>query len=441
MNLVFAQVPAFKQSRLKSLFGEFSHLKEQNPEGYEANVQAWLALLRQCLSSHTFDSTVTLPTAQLALKLVSPDHGPPKLLALVLERLVQDGLWVPLSIYTAAAVKPVPTSLLTDYLSPRKLISRSWASLRLLRYTLRADLAGLLREDTLIHWDTLVAVADSLWPHLKASIDSQGTYLATLMDEEHFRNIVQQHQKQLSPSDLEALLVYYSRDCGKLQVERATQVCIKVGSAPLTDTDKGIIDVNSSIRNLERRTATLEKVLDHEIADRLKQLVASKASKERLKTVLVRKRQIADSLSKTLATLSNLQLIMEKINEAQTNLTIAESLASASLVLTKLNLQVSFDAVDNVCQQIEEQIETTDEITNALNSLSALDATDVDEELKALEAEYEQKNTKAEVEESNDDLATGKLLDRLANISIADDRTPRTTTPEKAPEKPEPQAA
>ncbi|GEQ71744.1 hypothetical protein JCM33374_g5430 [Metschnikowia sp. JCM 33374] len=89
MNKVFTQVPSFKESRLASLFSDFSRLKDINPEGYEANVAAWDALLLQCLRIHTFHSTIALPSNMLSDTLSSPQYGPPKSLALVLSILIE----------------------------------------------------------------------------------------------------------------------------------------------------------------------------------------------------------------------------------------------------------------------------------------------------------------------------------------------------------------
>lgn len=75
----------FKESRLKSLYSNFDHLKESNIDGYNANILSWKWLILQLIKKEVFKHTLYINTSDLILDLSLPSknlqpHGLDKVL-------------------------------------------------------------------------------------------------------------------------------------------------------------------------------------------------------------------------------------------------------------------------------------------------------------------------------------------------------------------------
>jgi hypothetical protein len=97
----------FKESRLPSLYSDFERLKLLNPEGYEANIEAWTNLLLEIIKHYKDnDSRVSIPTVNPDLKqiLSIPIQGKPRSLNLILQELVSRKFLVPYSHYISVDI-------------------------------------------------------------------------------------------------------------------------------------------------------------------------------------------------------------------------------------------------------------------------------------------------------------------------------------------------
>ena len=94
-------IPAFKESRLNSLYSNFQKNKQLNPEGYEANIQAWKSLFTKIITSNKFEpeSVVSIPTYNPSLKELLSLHpyNEPKNLSNILQEFVNDKFLIPAS--------------------------------------------------------------------------------------------------------------------------------------------------------------------------------------------------------------------------------------------------------------------------------------------------------------------------------------------------------
>lgn len=408
MSSVFSLVPAFKESRLRSLYSDFSHLKDVNPEGFDANVNAWCDLLDQCLIHHTFDSSVTLPGAELAVKLADSTYGQPQGLSVVLDTLVQNGKYVPWSIYKFSS--PEPLWSFKDYLSPMRWVERRLRSFRIDNFSLLNGKGGL-SSDFYINWEQLSVLGDKIGDEIIAKVNSEGLYSAKLLDSDSFVEMVKGLDGNLSDLDVQVLLIYLSRDSGRVKVvsdyENARRAFIKVDSSAITNDDIGIIKVKVNIKSIQIRTDILAKKLDDEIPTKIQQLLKKGKEDDRIKKLLVQKSYVTNSLNKSLGVLSQLHLILDKINDAQSNVSIYETLKTAKDVLASFNNMISFKDLDEVKLELDQEIFISNELSDAMVVSPDMDEREIEDELRELEEEYrlEQQKSSEAVSEAPDSKA------------------------------------
>lgn len=388
---LFSSVPAFKESRLRSLYLDFSHLKDVNPEGYAANVDAWVELLAQLLVQHTLGASIALPGARLGPALRNAQYGEPKALAAVLQAQIAQAKLVPWSIYLRW---PVHKLTFADYVSPLRWALRAWSGVKMGSFAVAHN--GVLRDEHYVSWDQLVDVGARVAAHLQKAT-GDGTYSGRLLTRDMFAHLARQ-ACVLSDVDVSLLLVYLSRDVGRISVGSSTQhplrEYVKVGGA-LVPEDYDVINVKAQIAELESRVAALEQQVDVALPQRVQALVKSGAADERVKRVLLQKRRVAKSLTQAADVLGQLLAVLDKINDAQSNAAIVDSLKTAQTALSAFNARVSLDDVDAVRAELDEQMGVTDEISDALALLPDMDA-ELDEELEKLEAAVKTEKSKAE---------------------------------------------
>lgn len=394
MANIFSQVPGFKESRLRSLYSDFSHLKEINPEGFDANIAAWRDVLDISLNDHFFESTITLPGAELASKLADSTYGHPKGLSTVLDVEVQLAEYVPWSIYKYSS--PESPWSLKDYISPIRWLESKLKSYRIGKFSL-LDGKGGVCNDYFINWKRMIAIGNRVGDMISAKVQSEGTHSAGLLDNELFVDLVKKLDPSLSDLDIQVLLIYLSRDCGKLTVvsdkENAPRAFVKVGRSPITDEDIGIIKVKSNIRSIQSRTDILAERLDKEIPEKVQMLLQKGKNDDRLKNVLVQKAYMTNSMNKSLGILSQLNMILDKINDAQTNISVYSSLRTAKEVLEAFNNQISLADLESVQLELDQEIAISNDLTEAMKITPDLDESAIDDELKELEKQYlEEKN-------------------------------------------------
>lgn len=434
MEKLFLEVPQFKESRLPSLYSDFSRLKDINPEGYQANHDAWVALLYASLRLHTFGSSISLPGEKLAFELRNAIYGEPKLLATTLDEQIKKGDWIPWSVYRNHNVKG--ERRLADYISPRRIAGGLWGSLALNFYSLRTDLAAVA-SDYFIAWSRLVSVGDSVYTKLKERVDKdKGSLSSKLFDESLLCVTLKEIDSNLSDTDVEVLIVYLSRDTGRIglvaDLADPQKTYIKVGdTSPITEEEIGVIKLKSNICNIETRVHLFEEQLNEKIPEKLASLVKTKATEDRLRNVLIRKAALKKSLSKASNVYTQLTLVLDKIDEAKTNAELFDTLKSSKAILALLNQQVSLEDVDSVAAELDDEMAMTNEVSDALLMSADVDEDEIETELAQLEKEAHDKKT-AEEKDSTDN-----LIDRLQNINIELSGLPEgeTKKEEKAEEK------
>lgn len=436
MDDLAKKVLCFKELRLPSLYSDFVELRELNPEGFAANIDAWSALLLEGLKSHFFKSSVSITSSGLAVSLRHSKHGEPKALGLVLDELVRSKKYIPLSIYKDTS--PYTSRSIADYISPMKWLLATWALMKLSSF--KSSKAGTLLPESYIHIDNLAAVGDEVTKLVQQRIDKEGVYSSRLLDGDMFAAVVRQVHDFISDSDIDVLHTYIARDAGKMtlvkQNSKSDRIYIKFGTseAEISEDDISIIRLKGSIQSLALRSKVLEHRLDNEIPERIKSLLKLKDSdrQERLKNILIQKAQVKKSLSKCEAASNQLIALLEAVNDAQGNASLFETLQSTKAALQSMNEKVSLDDLDELQLELDEEIAATNTISDSLVvSTDGIDEAEVDDELELLEKEELAKAGKSGKKGKSD----SELHKKLENLNIQD------TSPPKAPksEQEEPQ--
>ena len=206
----------------------------------------------------------------------------------------------------------------------------------------------------------------------------------------------------ISPTDLSVLLTHLSRDRSAIAYSPANgTVKFKAPSesapAPITEEDVSIASLKTLISSLEpqvqqlaSRVAELDKKAREAVAS--KQLTAAKMA--------LRSKKLADTkLQQRTATLSQLEEVYAKIEQAADQVEIVRVMEASSQTLKSFNKQTGgVEKVQDVMDGLREEMMNADEIGQAINEVSAgeVDEGEVEDELEALEKVEREKREEAE---------------------------------------------
>ncbi|CUM55348.1 uncharacterized protein AC631_02128 [Debaryomyces fabryi] len=443
--------PHFPKSRLNSLYSNFENLKHLNPEGFEANIQAWSDLLISLLQSGLLaGSQVSINTfsPNIAQLLAIPVYGQPKGLGIILNELVQRRVLIPYSLYinaTDSYVSIMNDSIkFTDYISPSKWLHWGIQQLRLTSIFTATNKKNELNKETYISWSILCAFGQKFVNEIQKEINV-GIRSSSLFDKLSCYSYMKSIDPGLSPTDFEILLVYFSRDLGICKLKQQDNItCIKFLNEGnlnyISDEDIGIIRLKSTITAIEKRNEELE-IKSVNISNNMKVLLKNRNSSNeigtniRLKNMLKSRREIHASLEKSSSALSQLNTALLKINDATSNKNIFDLLSESSKLLNALNESINLDDVDNLQIELEEGYDKTNAISESLSSSGTayINEEELEDELDKL---YAQESSNMEPVAANDSNNTNnnteddlELIRKLQDMKVSG----KITNKEKKP--------
>ncbi|EXJ84025.1 hypothetical protein A1O3_04692 [Capronia epimyces CBS 606.96] len=385
--------PAFRKTRLPSLYSDLAVQKSSNPEGYAANVTAWeSALARAALAGQLpLEQRLILQTSDDLLNaLASPQYGRPSGLGCVLDDCVRHGKMVDMH----------------DFLtSDKSIYNRSWlpSPWAVLRWSLRQvgivgsasyeAPGGRLKKGNLV----LIPALEELWKKTQALRDDHSQSLTDrIVSRELFLKEVNglvQGPTPLSDQDINVLLRYLARDKHALSYDDTT---IKFRSPtaslpePITHEDGSIAslktlisNLTSQIANLTARVATLQSSA---------QSAVKTGNKTSALSALRSKKLAERSLQSRIDTLHQLEEVYTKIETAADQVEVLAAMEASAGVLKSLNKKVGgVDKVEDVLDSLREEMGKVDEVSGVLaepvGGQAVLDEAEVDEELESLERE------------------------------------------------------
>lgn len=430
-------IPAFKESRLNSLYSNFQKNKQLNPEGYEANIQAWKSLFTKIITSNKFEpeSVVSIPTYNPSLKELLSLHpyNEPKNLSNILQEFVNDKFLIPASLYTTAKESYFVTISgqfnISQYFSVN-----SWQQWRALEsYSIVKQ--GRLVDDRFIYWDELVKLGQKIAKVIETKVKGD-TYSSILFNHNLLFDEISKHVA-ITSVDYDLLLKHLSRDVKLLQTKVIDGVTfIKISQEEISPEDQAVVQVKQTINNLETRVKEVESKLNSiDFKSVLK--LPKDAQKSSLRLKMAMKANLVKLLDKNVNLELEMTTLLQKINDSNFNSAYFSVLEASAKTLSKLNSQLKIDDVDRVKADIDEEIMKEEEIGDALAGEAG--DVDVDEELnkmldeeeKAKEETAKEENVKEEkakndnVEEeakqqNADKEKERELLSRLENLTVDD---------------------
>lgn len=252
----------------------------------------------------------------------------------------------------------------------------------------------------------------------------------------------------LSSTDTKILLRHLSRDKQAVSYSSSSgTIKFKAPSealpSPITEEDVSIANLRTMIASLEpqvqrlsTRMTELDKTARDHVANR--QLTSAKAT--------LRLKKLTDkSLKQRTATLTQLEEIYAKIEQAADQVEIVKVMESSSKTLKTMNAQTGgVEKVQDVVDGLKEEMMNADEIGQAIQDASAgtVDEAEVDEELEELEKVEREKQEEVErkereKKEAEEAEATRKRLAELDQMGEKE-KSAETEAASEEPTKAEP---
>jgi charged multivesicular body protein 7 len=208
-------------------------------------------------------------------------------------------------------------------------------------------------------------------------------------------------EKRLSDNDLDLLLKFMGRDKELLAFDGETvklRAPNEKSPTAITMEDTTIASLKTLIKDLEIQTEALTRRVD-ELAITAKEAVTRKNRVAAL--AALRSKKLAEStLTKRHATLGQLEEVFAKIEQAADQVELVRVMEASTRVLSGLNKEVGgVERVDDVVDQLREQMGQVDEVGNVIaeaGQAGAVDETEVDDELEAMEREDREKREEIE---------------------------------------------
>ncbi|KKA28297.1 hypothetical protein TD95_003013 [Thielaviopsis punctulata] len=212
---------------------------------------------------------------------------------------------------------------------------------------------------------------------------------------------------RLSYADMEALLVFASRDKGAIAYDGKTVKLLTYSNSrpEITEDDASVASLKSLVEDLQMQTELMHQRVQT-LAQQAKEALA-KNNRLGALSILKTKKLTETALEARYTTMHQLESVMRKLEQASDNVQLVKNMESAAAVLQGLNEEAGgVDKVDTVVQNLRDHMADVDEIGTVLTTANAagvagaapaVDEDELDAELTAMEADEKKK---AEEQES-----------------------------------------
>jgi charged multivesicular body protein 7 len=406
VDYIHTHEEAFKnQNRLASLYSDFSEQHQTNPEGYAANLNAWKTALEHAAragkvpgSGQARNMLIIDTGTELARGLQHKQHGLPTCLRAVFLDAIKRNAFVPIDHWET---------------STQSIYHKSWVKIPKLP-TIRGILSGV--------WE--LGKTSILGP---SNEPPSGSFVLVANVEAAAEAVLAQHRQRphastadrvfsktafwkcfrtvldtdatITARDMNVLLVHMARDRQELSYNTNTvkfKADAEDRAPPVTQEDTALAELHDAIEMVKARIVAIQADatkcgLATKEALHLKQMVRAKHC--------LRKKKMAES---SLEHYTNLNLQLEesysKLQQAADQLGIVEAMKAGAEAMALLNNKVGgVEGVQQVVDAVNDQMATTEEITNIINDSAApIDENEVDDELAELEKAEKEKQEREE---------------------------------------------
>ncbi|OPB39898.1 Snf7 family protein [Trichoderma guizhouense] len=412
--------PNFRKARLPALYSDFRSQKTLNPDGYQANVSAWLLALARLASDGLLSRQGSKSSAlvfdldeSLRRSLDSKQFGQPLALGTVInEALAQKDL-IPLQSFLQ---------------SNQSIYQQSWSQVpwNVVGWALRQlGVTDPSRGEDKIPKGNYVVMknVETASRGLGEMIAEKAPRYDRVFTKGQFQALVTSvlaEEQRLSDTDTDVLLKFLSRDKDMIEYDGKTIRIRGSGEARgITEEDSSIASIKELASNLEHQIDLLNGRID-ELDQEARNAVLRKNRVAAL-AALKSKKRAESSLSTRYATLHQLEEVASKLQQASDQVQLVKVMESSANALESLNTQIgSADKVENTMDRLRDQMSATDEITAILAEPTGMivDEEEIDEELEAMEREQnkEEEEKERRKEEAKEASKAMKDLDELPSV-------------------------
>ncbi|KAI1748442.1 Snf7-domain-containing protein [Xylaria castorea] len=411
----------FRKARLPALYSDFRPQRTLNPDGFVANVSAWkrglsnASLAGRAPSKSPARNHLTLELDDALLRaLESKQFGRPLALGTVLQEALAGGEMIPLPHFLKAT---------------QSIYHKSWGriSWEVAGWALRqVGLTGGPGDS--MPKGQVVVVVQNLEVAAKAFSDATADRIAPferIFSRTHFRRTFEAslvEGQRLSDNDFDVLVKFLSRDKEVLAADGNTiRIRDPSETATISEEDSAIASLKELMEDLTRQTEVLSRRVDELNAAALD--AVRRKNRVSALAALKSKKLAENSLATRHATLSQLEEVATKIQQAADNVQLVRVMESSTGALRSLNAQVGgADRVDAVLDDLREQMGEVDEVGNVIaeagTGAAVVDEGEVDDEFEALLAEERKKEEEAErvKKEAQDAKEAEETRRRLAEL-------------------------
>ncbi|KAI1160502.1 Snf7-domain-containing protein [Nemania serpens] len=425
---------SFRKTRLASLYSDFRSQRTLNPDGFVANVSAWkrglsgAALAGHAPSKSPARNHLVLELDDALLRaLESKQFGRPLALGAVLQEALASGEMIPLAQFTRAT---------------QSIYYKSWGRIPWAVAGWALSQIGLTGgPGDSMPKGQVVVVVPNLEAVAKTFADATADRTAPferIFSRTHFRRTfegVLLPGQRLSDKDFDVLVKFLCRD-KEVLVEHGNTIRIRDPSETTTisEEDSAIASLKELMDELTRQTEVLSRRVDELNLAALD--AVHRKNRVSARAALKSKKLAENNLATRHATLSQLEEVAAKIQQAADNVQLVRVMESSTGALRSLNAQIGgADRVDAVLDDLREQMGQVDEVGNVIAEAgagaAAVDEAEVDDEFEALFAEERKKEEEAEriKKEARDAREAEETRRRLAELEKL---APTTTTPAAA---------
>ncbi|PKS05865.1 hypothetical protein jhhlp_007694 [Lomentospora prolificans] len=410
----------FRRARLPALYSDFRSQRTLNPDGFQANVTAWReALARATRGGRVASSTSTadlfvLPVDEHLLRgLEYKQYGRPLALGSAVSQAVSDKQFIPLVEFLRASESIYHRSWMD---MPKTVVS--WAFDQLWPSDGAAK-GEVLPRGQFVVLKNVEEAAKAIAEYATSAITAfDFTFTKSHFYKKFSQTLVEGHR--ISRRDLDVLLKYASRDKGIIAYDGKTVRIRGCTTGPdsdhITEEDSAIASLNELTEDIRSQTTVMEERID-ELTVKAKDCMARKNKISAL-ALLKSKKLTEAALEKRHATLTQLEEVAHKIQQAGNQAQLVEVIHASTGVLRVLNQQVGgAERVEQAVDKLREQMDEVDELGNVLadagSTANVIDEAELDDELERLEAAQKSQSKRAETETTEDVAELERRLDSL----------------------------
>ncbi|KAL6892218.1 Snf7 domain-containing protein [Trichoderma evansii] len=418
--------PSFRKTRLPALYSDFRSQKTLNPDGYHANISAWLLALARLASEGLLSRQGSTSSAlvfdideSLRRSLSSKQFGQPLALGTVINEALAQRDLIPLQTFLQSTQNIYQHQQGWSQV-PWNVMGWALRQIGVIDPTRGED---KIPKGNYVVMKNVEATSRELGEKIAERTSRYDRVFTRAQFQILFESVLAKDQR-LSATDFDVLLKFLSRDKDMIEYNGDTVRIRGVGEERgITEEDASIAGIKELMDSLEHQTGLLNKRID-ELDQEARDAVLRKNRVKAL-AALKSKKRAESSLSTRYATLNQLEEVASRLQQASDQVQLVKVMESSASALKNLNAQIgSSERVESTVDLLREQMSATDELTAILSEPTGMvvDEGEIDDELEALEMEQkkEEEEKQRRKEEAREAARARKELDELPSVPAED---------------------